>query len=102
MAAVALGAVSIVSLGAAAFYGRRAMNKNDDSRSGCDGDVCNSTGKTDRLAALSAGNSATVSLILASAFAAAAVTMAIHRTTRRGRGAGSVAVRGGLAFDSDQ
>jgi hypothetical protein len=53
-----LGAVGI---GVGTAYAVRAMSKYEDSnQNGCDGDTCVGQGKEDRLAARSAGNTATV------------------------------------------
>jgi hypothetical protein len=74
---VGLGAMGAgaVGLGVGTLYALRAVDRNDDSnRNGCEGDVCEGQGKADRLAARSAGNTATI------AFAVGA-TLALGGTT---------------------
>jgi hypothetical protein len=57
---VAIGA-GVAGIWVGTAYAMRAISKNEDSnRNGCDGDVCEGQGKTDREEARSAGNAATI------------------------------------------
>jgi hypothetical protein len=100
VASVAFGAASLVGFAVTGYYGWRAHTKNEASRAGCDGDVCDPVGRADRLAALSAGGTATITLVAATLTATAAVTLwVIDRKTRAGHPGPSTTIRGGLAFD---
>lgn len=66
---VSLGA-GAVGLGVGAFFGLRAMSKNDDSNADCDGDVCGAQGKQDRNDARSAGNVSTIAFLAGGVLAA--------------------------------
>jgi hypothetical protein len=74
---IATGAAGIVGLGAGAFFTFRAVSKNNDSKSGCYGDLCMPAAKQDRLDARSAGNLATIGFIAGGALTAAGVVMYI-------------------------
>jgi hypothetical protein len=74
---MATGAAGIVGLGAGAFFSFRAVSKNNDSKTGCSGDLCLPAAKQDRLDARSAGNIATIGLISGGVLTAAGVTMYI-------------------------
>jgi hypothetical protein len=67
----------IVGLGAGAFFTFRAVSKNNDSKSGCYGDMCLPAAKQDRLDARSAGNLATIGFVAGGALTAAGVVMYI-------------------------
>jgi hypothetical protein len=71
------GAAGLVGLGAGAFFTFRAVSKNNDSKSGCSGDLCMPAAKQDRLDARAAGNLATIGLIGGGVLTAAGVTMYI-------------------------
>jgi hypothetical protein len=74
---IATGAAGLVGLGAGAFFTFRAVSKNNDSKSGCYGDMCLPSAKQDRLDARSAGNLATIGFIAGGALTAAGVVMYI-------------------------
>jgi hypothetical protein len=88
VAGVALMATGAAAFGVGTFFGLRAMLKNEDSKQGCPGNVCNSDGNDERLAALSAANTATVAF--AAGAATAAVGAALYLMARR-----TAASRGG-------
>lgn len=71
LAGIGLMGAGAVALGVGAFYGIRAMNQQEASQRGCTGNVCGPQGKADRLAALSAGNSATAAFVAGGVLAAA-------------------------------
>jgi hypothetical protein len=60
VAALGAGAIGLV---VGTVYGVRAIDKNDASKSGCNGDYCDPTGKKERLAARSAGSIATIAFV---------------------------------------
>src|SRR4029077_3063067 len=100
VAAVAVGAASLIGFSASGYYAWRAKQKNDASKAGCDGDLCDPSGQANRLAALSAGDAATIAFVAAAVTGAAAVTLwVIDRKTRSGRADQAATIRGGLAFD---
>jgi hypothetical protein len=69
-------AAGAVGLGVGTFYAVRAMNKNEDSnQNGCVGDTCEGQGKEDRLAARSAGNTATVCFAVGATLGVGGVVM---------------------------
>ena len=72
---LALMGGGIVALAAGAVYGLRAIGKNQDSRSACDGNACSPAGRRDRLEALSAGDKATFAFLAGGIAAAAGVTL---------------------------
>jgi len=74
---IATGAAGLVGLGAGAFFTFRAVSKNNDSKSGCYGDMCLPGAKQDRLDARTAGNLATIGFIAGGALTAAGVVMYI-------------------------
>jgi hypothetical protein len=53
------GGMGVLMLGAGTFFGLRALHKNDLSKEGCDGNVCDPYAKQMRLDARTAGNVAT-------------------------------------------
>jgi hypothetical protein len=66
--------IGTMGLGVAAFgtgtgFALRALSKNRESSSGCDGDVCTASGRQDRLAARAAGNAASVAFVVGGALA---------------------------------
>jgi hypothetical protein len=99
LSSFALVTASAATLGVGTFYGIRAMQKQKDSQTGCTGNACNPQGKADRLAALSAGNKATIAFIAGGALAATGGALLIlgHHlpAVRLGNQA---TLRGGLAF----
>ncbi len=83
---IALTAAGAATLGVGTFYGIRAMLKQESSQQGCTGNVCSPPGKADRLAALSAGDRATIAFIAGGALAAAGGALMIiahHRPAVR-------------------
>jgi len=70
LAGIGLMAAGAVTLGVGTFYGIRAMNQEEASQRGCTGNACTPQGKADRLAAISAGNSATVAFVAGGLLAA--------------------------------
>jgi hypothetical protein len=71
---IALIGAGAAALAVSSFYGLRAMNQNNQSsRDGCVGDVCNPTGKSARLAALSSGRTSTIFGIAGVAAAASGI-----------------------------
>jgi hypothetical protein len=80
MATLRSAALVLLGAGAAglvtgATFGVRAIVENDDSKSGCHGNVCNAQGKADRLAALSSGDNATVAFAIGGVITAAGVAL---------------------------
>jgi hypothetical protein len=74
-AGIVTGIAGIAGLGVGGYFTLRAIGKNNDSKSGCIEDLCNPTGKQDRLDARNAGNFATVALIGGGALTAAGAAM---------------------------
>jgi hypothetical protein len=65
-----------VGIGVGTVYAFRAMSKNEDSNQhGCDGDTCVGQGKEDRLAARTAGDTATVFFAVGGTLAVGGVVM---------------------------
>jgi hypothetical protein len=74
---LATGAAGIVGLGAGTFFSYRAVSKNNDSTTGCSGDLCLPKAKQDRLDARTFGNLATIGFIAGGTLTAAGAIMYI-------------------------
>jgi hypothetical protein len=72
---IATGAAGIVALGVSTYFAVRAASKNSDSKTDCLGDVCGTTGRQQRLDALSAANVSTVMFVVGAVLAAGGVTL---------------------------
>lgn len=83
---VVVGAVGVAGLGVGAAFGVLAIDKYNASKSQCTGDFCTAAGKSDRNAALTAGNVASVGFIAGPVLLAAGTAMillGIQRTESR-------------------
>jgi len=74
---IATGMAGMVGLGVGTYFTFRAVSKNNDSKSGCVGDLCAPAAKQNRLDARTAGNFATVGFVGGGALAAAGVAMLV-------------------------
>jgi hypothetical protein len=72
VAALGAGAIGLVVGG---VYGVRALDKNDASKSGCNGDYCDPAGKQQRLDARAAGSIATIAFVEAGVLSSVGVAM---------------------------
>jgi hypothetical protein len=100
LAGIGLMGAGAVALGVGAFYGIRAMNQEEASQRGCTGNVCSPQGKSDRLAAMSAGNSATAAFVAGGILAAAGGVLFIVGHHQPSVQLGNLAVlRGALALN---
>lgn len=93
VAGVTIGALGVVGIGVGAAFAFVAMQKNDDSRSQCVGDLCTDVGKKSRQDALTAGNVATAGFIGGPVLAAAGLAMILlghHRESALGPSAASI------------
>jgi hypothetical protein len=72
---IATGAAGLVAIGLGAYFGLRAMAKNDDSESDCAGDVCGPAGKQQRLDALAASRASTVAFVAGGVLVAGGVAL---------------------------
>jgi hypothetical protein len=99
IAAIGAGAAGI---GVGTIYVVRALEKYEKSnQSGCDGDVCVGQGKTDRLAARSAGNTATVGFVLGGALAVGGIVSFVLGKQDDEHEPSVRALRGNVTFASD-
>jgi hypothetical protein len=62
--AIVLAAVGVVTLGVGTGFTLQAISKNNASRSGCQGDVCDAAGAASRREALTAGDRATAAFVV--------------------------------------
>jgi hypothetical protein len=72
----AIGA-GVVGLGAGGYFTLRALNQNQKSNAGCEGDVCTKEGRRDRLDARRSGDVATIAFAAGGALAAAGFVLMI-------------------------
>jgi hypothetical protein len=84
--AIGVASAGVVAVGIGAVFGAQAISKNNDSKSGCDGNVCDAAGKQARLDAISAGNKATVAMVIGGALVATGTVLFL---VGRGQGAAS-------------
>ena len=68
-------AAGLITAGAGGVLVLRALDKNEDSKSGCSGNLCTPDSRRDRLYARDAGNVATLSLIAAGALSVTGVVL---------------------------
>jgi hypothetical protein len=62
--AIGAGALGVVAAGVGTLFALQAISKNDDSRKGCIGNVCDEPGAQARREALTAGDRATVAFVV--------------------------------------
>jgi len=99
LSSIALLTVGAATLGVGTFYGIRAMVKQEGSQSGCTGNMCGAQGKADRLAALSAGNKATIAFVAGGALAAAGgALLVLSRHVPEMRIGNQATLHGGVAL----
>jgi hypothetical protein len=86
----AIGAASagVVAVGVGALFASQAISKNNESKSGCDGNVCVGAAKQERLDAVAAGNRATIAMVIGGALVATGTVLFLV-----GRGQGSASER---------
>ena len=97
---VSLLAASAIGFGVGTFYGLRAMSKNADSKGNCPSNQCNSDGRSDRLAALAAGNASTIAFVAGGVAAATGVTLFVLGGRRNGTStAGWAGSQARIAFE---
>jgi len=73
--AAATIAAGVAGIGIGTVFALQAIAKNEDSKSGCDGDRCSPAATQDRLDARSFGNAATIGFLAGGAFLAAGTTL---------------------------
>jgi hypothetical protein len=89
---IAVASAGVVAVGVGAVFASQAISKNNESKSGCDGNVCDATGKQERLDAIAAGNRATAAMVIGGALVATgAVLFLVGR--REGPSAEATALR---------
>ncbi len=76
-AGIATGVAGVAGLGFGTYFAFRAVSKNNDSKSGCVGDLCAPAAKQSRLDARTEGNFATVGFVGGGALAAAGLAMLV-------------------------
>gem|GEM_PF-6080441 len=72
---IGLGAAGLAAAGVGAVFVAQALSKNQDSRTGCQGDYCNDTGAELRREALRAGDRATAAFVTATVLVAGGVAI---------------------------
>ena len=73
--AIGVGALGVATAGVGTVFAAQALSRNRDSRSGCQGDLCDPAGSELRRQALAAGNKATVSFAVAGVLVAGGVVL---------------------------
>ena len=73
--ALGAGALGVMAAGVGTLFALQAVSKNDDSRPGCMGDLCDAQGAQARREALTAGDRATAAFIVGGALVAGGVAM---------------------------
>jgi hypothetical protein len=68
--AIAVASAGVLSAGVGAAFAMQAISKNNESKPGCDGNVCVGAAKQARLDALTAGNRATIAAVIGGALVA--------------------------------
>jgi hypothetical protein len=74
---IGLGSVGLVAAGVGAVFVAQAIAKNQDSRTGCQGDNCNDTGAQLRRDALRAGDRATAAFVTATVLVAGSAAILV-------------------------
>ncbi len=74
---IGLGSIGLVAAGVGAVFVAQAIAKNQDSRTGCQGDYCNDTGAQLRRDALRAGDRATAAFVTATVLVAGSAAILV-------------------------
>jgi len=73
--AIAVASAGVIAAGVGGFFTAQAISKNNESKSGCDGNVCDGPAKQARLDARTAGDRATVAVAIGGALVASGVVL---------------------------
>jgi hypothetical protein len=68
--AIAVASAGALAAGIGGAFSLQAISKNNESKSGCDGNVCNAPAKQARLDAMTAGDRATIAMVIGGALVA--------------------------------
>jgi hypothetical protein len=90
--AIGAGAVGVVAAGVGTLFALQAISKNDDSRKGCVGDVCDGPSTQARRDALTAGNRATVAFVVGGVLFAGGVAVFFAARPSPGGGSSSASI----------